>query len=270
VNRRPRPSLRPFVETVWALDGAPEARSSTPRREHVVPTGAMHVVFRLSDNPLRLFDGEADRHGRVVSTAVVGGARARFYIRDVSEPLCSVGAQLRPGAAEALFRMHADELAMRHTALEDLWGASVASMREQLEEAGSLGRRLDLFESMLAERLPQARGLHPAVAQALEHLGAAAQVQDVVQGSGYSHRRFIELFSRATGLTPKVYSRVLRFQRALQHARAPERESWIDVAMAAGYSDQSHFNREFREIVGVTPTEYRDIGPQFPHHLRVG
>jgi AraC-like DNA-binding protein len=269
LTRLPRPALRPFIQALWAIDEAGHVRRRASGREHVVPTGAMHLVFRLSDDPLRLFEDADDREGQVVSTAVVGGARARFYIRDVSKPLCSVGAQLRPGAATLLFGVHAGELAERHTPLEDLWGGRVASMRDRLGEAPSLEQRLDLFEELLAERLPLVRGLHPAVAQALQQLAAAANVHDVVKRSGYSHRRFIELFVHAVGLTPKVYSRVRRFQRALHRARVPGPESWADVAAAAGYSDQSHFTREFRECVGITPTRYRDAAPRLAHHVPV-
>jgi AraC-like DNA-binding protein len=112
-------------------------------------------------------------------------------------------------------------------------------------------------------------GLHPAVAQALERLGTATRVHDVVRSSGYSHRRFIELFVHAVGLTPKVYSRVRRLQRALHRARVPGTDSWASVAADAGYSDQSHFNREFRECVGVTPTRYWELAPLFGHHVPV-
>lgn len=269
MKRLPRPALRPFVEAVWATGETREVRASASVREHVIPTGGMHLVFRLSDDPLRLFDDARDCEGRVISTAVVGGARSRFYIRDISKPLCSVGALLRPGAAEVLFSVHADELSEQHTALEDLWGARVASMRDRLGEARSMEQRLDAFERLLGERLPIVRGLHPAVAQALQQLATTRSIHDVVRHSGYSHRRFIALFSRAVGLTPKVYSRVLRFQSALRRARAPALDAWIDVAMAAGYSDQSHFNREFREFAGVTPTDYRDTAPAFPHHVPV-
>ena len=54
--RVPRPALRPLVQSVWAMDETGDVRPSTIGREHVVPTGGMHLVFRLSDNPLRLFD----------------------------------------------------------------------------------------------------------------------------------------------------------------------------------------------------------------------
>jgi AraC-like DNA-binding protein len=65
-----------------------------------------------------------------------------------------------------------------------------------------------------------------------------------------------------------MYCRVLRFQHVLR-AGTSGLASLIDVAMASGYSDQSHFNREFREFTGVTPTEYRQAAPRAPHHVLV-
>ena len=174
-----------------------------------------------------------------------------------------------PARLDVLFGVHADELAERHTALEDLWGGRVTSMRDRLGEAVSLEQRLDAFEALLAERLPQSAVCIPRWRRRCSSSATATNVHDVVKQSGYSHRRFIALFSHAVGLTPKVYSRVRRFQRALQRARLSGAESWADVAAAAGYSDQSHFNREFRECVGMTPTQYREVAPAFAHHVPV-
>jgi AraC-like DNA-binding protein len=266
--RPPRPVLRPFVEALWSLDEGAVC-GYAPRREHVLPTGRMHLVVRLADDPLRLFRADDDHSGRISSTAVVGGARASYYIREVSRPLCSVGATLLPGAAFALFGARADELATRHTPLEDLWGAGeVSLLRERLASVRSHAGRLDVFEAMLAARLPRVHGLHPAVAQALDDLRVSRPVHEAVQRSGYSHRALIDMFSGAVGLTPKRYARVRRFHRALQRASGPD-ASWVDIATGLGYSDQAHFVREFREFAGVTPSLYRRAAPRFAHHMPV-
>jgi len=229
----------------------------------------MHLVFRLSDHPLRIFANDEDAGGRVLGCAIVGGARSTFYLRDISEPTCAVGAQLLPGAAQLLFGVPADELAERHTLLDDLWGSSADLARAHLVEAGSPERRLDVLQSLLAARLPAVRALHPAVAQALKQFWMTNDVRKVVLASGYSHRQFISLFRRAVGLTPKLYCRVLRFQEVLNRFAGNPAASLAELAIDAGYSDQPHFNREFREFAGVTPEHYRRVSPKCPHHVPV-
>jgi AraC-like DNA-binding protein len=256
--------LRPFVESLWAIDrqSAPSPRSA---REHVLPTGGMHLVFRLSEEPLRLLDDAGDDAGHTLGHAIVGGARSSYYVRDVSTPSWSVGAMLRPGAARLLFGATAAELAQRHTRLDDLWGRDAAIARERLLEAGAPERQLAVLESLLALRLPVVHGLHPAVAEALDRFHTLDSVHAVVKRSGYSHRHFIDLFRTAVGLTPKVYSRIVRFQKALR--RAASGASLATLAVETGYSDQAHFTRDFVEFAGVTPTAYRTIAPPRPSHV---
>jgi AraC-like DNA-binding protein len=229
----------------------------------------MHLVFRLSDDPLRIFNNINDPIGYRVGHTIVGGVRASFYVREISQSVSSVGAQLRPGTAELLFGVPAGELAGRHTPLEELWGPSAVAARQRLIEAGAPQRRLDVLEALLAARLPAVRALHPAVAQALERFTTTADVRQAVKESGYSHRRFIALFHRGLGLTPKLYCRVLRFQEALEQVADRAAVSLVEVALDAGYSDQAHFNREFREFAGISPGEYRELLPAFPHHVPI-
>jgi AraC-like DNA-binding protein len=228
----------------------------------------MHIAFRLS-SPLRLFRNIDDAVGDTIGRAVVGGVRASYCVKDISEPASSVGAQLHAGAAEILFGMPADELAERHTLLDDLWGRSATLILDQLADIRSLERRLDLFESTLMSRVTSIRRLHPAVAHALTRFTVAGSIHEIVKETGYSHRRFIALFRREVGLPPKAYTRILRFQHAINRVARDSATDWADLALDAGYSDQSHFNREFREFAGVTPEEYRKISPLSANHLPI-
>jgi AraC-like DNA-binding protein len=76
------------------------------------------------------------------------------------------------------------------------------------------------------------------------------------------------LFRRAVGLSPKLHCRVVRFRKALRDA-SDRTASWAWIALDAGYSDQAHFNRDFLEFTGVTPTTYRNIAPAFPYHVAI-
>jgi AraC-like DNA-binding protein len=259
--RAPRPELAPFVSRLWASDTGEVPGA----RERVLPTGTMHVVIRV-EHPLALFDHVDDPTPRAIGHAIIGGARAAAYIRDVSRPVRSVGAQLRTGAAELLLGVPALALAEHHTALDDVWGAAAAELRERIAEAARAERRLEVFEAALVARLPRVRGIHPAVAHALAQFAADASIAAVVDEVGYSHRQFVTLFRHAVGLTPKRYCRVQRLQRALAGiARRP----LAAVATDAGYSDQAHLTREFRELAGVSPGEYRALAPGPINHVPV-
>lgn len=262
--RVPHIALRPFVKDLWIADHArPAAR---PRfTEFALPDGYMHVVIRLSGDPIRILD-ETHPAGRNYGYGVIGGARASYYSREVSGPTHAIGATLLPGAAQALFGLNAIELANRHTSLSDVWGVQAEVLRERLLLLARPHLQLELFEMTLLARIPLIKGIHPAVAQALADVGSLA-IGSMVTRSGLSHRRFVELFSQNVGLTPKRFARVLRFRRMLHRLAHDPKVAWADLAADMGYSDQAHFNREFREFAGLTPEEYRRAAPISPGHV---
>lgn len=272
VHRPPHPRLAPFVQSIWASDAEPSRPGVV---EHVLPTGTMHLVFRLAGSPLRLCRDAAAGQWEILGWAVVGGARSGYYAKDVSAAPGSVGAQLRPGASGLLFGVDAAALAEQHTPLEALWAAGAGLALERIHAAVGNEARLAVLEKLLAERLPVVRALHPAVAQALHRWGhaPAVPVAELVQQSGYSHRRFADLFRQGVGLGPKTFARVQRFQAVLRRAHAGAAVGlsppWAELALDAGYSDQAHLSREFSAFAGVAPEVYRRARPVEANHLRI-
>ena len=264
ISLAPAPALQAFVRQLWYADAAPQPQLA---REHVLPNGQMHLVFRLSGPPLTVFDGSAGR--RVMQEPVVGGPRSSFYVKESGAAVTTVGVQLLPGAAQALFGVSAAELAERHTPLSELWGAAGRSALDQIAQAGSPQAQLAALEALLAARLPRIQAMHPAVAQLLAQAGPLARIDTLVAESRYSHRSFIALFRQATGMSPKRYARLMRFRALLAALRAAPATPLGMLALDAGYSDQAHMTREFREFAGVTPLHYVRLDPLDANHVRL-
>lgn len=265
IQRDPSGALRPFVKLLWASD---EQENTVPaHRERMIPTGSMHLVYRLSDNPIRIFDSMIDDQGQDLGFGVVAGLRSRYYIKDICRPVRTVGALLQPGLAGSLFGVNAQELAERHISIHELWGQDSVDLLERLHHAGTLQQQLNVFESHLESKIPPHNSIHPAVAYALKVIPASGNIGKIVKETGYSHKHFIELFRTAVGQSPGLYFRILRFQQALK-GLIESSASLIDIALQADYSDQAHFNREFRDIAGITPGEYRNSRSE-NHHVPI-
>ena len=257
------PPLRPFVSRLWATTGRARHPAGT-RQERMLPTGAMHLVLRLEEDPVRIVDAVG---GRRLPSALVGGARTAPYLKEVGNPVPAVGAMLKPGAAGCLFGVSAEELAETHTPLEAFWGDEAHRLTERLRACPNPGRRLELFVQALAARLPRVRGVHPAIALALEAVDRGAErVDDLAREAGVGPRRFGRLFREHVGLGPKRWLRLRRFQRTLPYAMSPDPD-WARVALDLGYADQPHLAREFRVFSGLTPGDYHRRAPASANHV---
>lgn len=266
VKRKPPIDLDPYVHALWTTSET-EARTDPTARERVLPDGGMHLVFVLSGEPLAIYRDANDAIGRGVGPAVIGGARSTAYVRNARGRASTVGVQFRPGAAARILGIDVDELGEAHTSLHEVWGRAATELQERLAESRSPEARLAEIEAALRRRIELARTPRPWLADALNRLARGERVGDVAREAGCSHRHFVDSFRRSVGVTPKVHARVKRLERALDFAQARRVRSWSQIAFAAGYSDQSHLNREFRQISGMTPSEYGALVPLGSRHV---
>ena len=81
-------------------------------------------------------------------------------------------------------------------------------------------------------------------------------VRDLAREIGWSDRHLTACFRKQIGLSPKAAARLARFSWAHRHVTGTDRPLAL-VAIDAGYSDQSHMNREFKELAGAAPKVIR-------------
>lgn len=138
-------------------------------------------------------------------------------------------------------------------------GALVRQVLGDGEDCESLRGEL---EGLLADpgRHPSADGRScPSALERARDLLAAPDrlVGDVARTVGYHPVSFARAFRSRIGVRPALYRRWVRLRRVLA-AIEPE-GALADVALECGFSDQSHMCRDFRELLGISPRQWRDL-----------
>jgi AraC-like DNA-binding protein len=163
-----------------------------------------------------------------------------------------------PIGALKFFQLAQSEIAERTLALDDLLVSHGNLLVEELREAPDWHHRFALLDRFIARRFEQAREPNAMVRQVWHALlkdHGAVSVGALAKDAGVSRRHLTKLFHAEIGATPKTMARILRFENARTMAHNVPRLGWADLAYAAGYADQAHLAREFRELSGLSPTE---------------
>ena len=87
-------------------------------------------------------------------------------------------------------------------------------------------------------------------------MGDDLSLDEMAQSIGLSAAHFARMFRKSTGETPHQFVLRQRVERATAMLRAADSRV-LDVAVACGFKTQQHFAQVFRDVWGVSPTEYR-------------
>jgi AraC family transcriptional regulator len=90
-----------------------------------------------------------------------------------------------------------------------------------------------------------------------EHLDAELSLDHLAAVARISPYHFARLFKASAGLPPHQNVIARRVERARELLSGRDRPPLAEVATEVGFSDQSHFTRHFRRLVGVTPGRFR-------------
>jgi AraC-like DNA-binding protein len=253
-HRSPAKPLSNFVKLFWYWAG----HAQPLIRERMLPMASVELVINLN-NP------------RVTQSGMSGPRSKSFLIeRRATDRL--LGVHFEPGGAFPFLGFHYSELHNQHITLADLWGERLADrLLCLLNEAPTVELKFRTLERWLMGIANRPFQHHRAVTFALDRFlknPGGSRSGEIAESVGFSQRRFIELFREEVGMSPKLFCRVERFQHVIHAIGMKSRVDWIDLALDLGYSDQSHFNHDFREFSGLRPTEYLGLRTANYSHVR--
>ena len=92
--------------------------------------------------------------------------------------------------------------------------------------------------------------------QQLELQNESFRFSSINSGIHMSQRSFQRLFKQYVGISPRMYTRINQFNKALNQLESGDFQLLTQLAYDTNYADQAHFTRSFKEFTGLTPTEF--------------
>ncbi len=252
-NAPAHPSLRTLIDGYGGY--VEHAPAITRRLEMPFPRAALILNF---GDPIGVSNsGLADDlvHGY---SGFLAGLADRPALVESNGAQTGVQANLTPLGAYHLFGLPMAEITNQTVRLEDLLGTPGHELIERLREARSWEARFDLLDALFVRALSVNRPPTEAIAWAWREIArepSTVNIGRLANETGWSHKHFINKFRDEVGVAPKTAARIVRFHRVVQAITPGKKPAWGDVAVAAGYYDQAHMGREFREFARCTPTE---------------
>ncbi|OWA35471.1 hypothetical protein B9G55_12585 [Saccharibacillus sp. O16] len=240
----PAPELSPYVRHYWSVEW--DLTDSDPYLQEVVPNPCVNLVIE----PGRTF--------------FYPPSPARFaYLQQGRGQV--FGVKFHPGGFYPFLQASLSEQKGRPVSVESVLPITGAELEKLLLTSGSQGpiTMIEQIEHLLIQSLPLLDEETVLLRQITERIAAdrdLTRVDEVCRLFHIEKRTLQRLFSRRVGLSPKWTIRLHRLQEAAEALDRGASDGFLPglqhLSSELGYHDQTHFTKDFKAIVGVTPEAY--------------
>ncbi|MFV0527428.1 MAG: helix-turn-helix domain-containing protein [Lachnospiraceae bacterium] len=177
------------------------------------------------------------------------------------------GVRLVPGLC-----LHLDDFSLAEITDSEIIFSSkdynIDSFIEKLRESNTLNQEITLFLEMFAGSITN-MFINPAVHNIIRNINESkggTTVTNLGKELGYSERQVCRLLDSSINLSPKMLCRIVRVQHAIHNIINNPYLNNVQYIADLSYSDQAHFQREFKEFTGCSPQEFKRGYQRMPGH----
>lgn len=228
------------------------------------------LYFYIND-PVRIKKEGNNGFEKKAASLLVGPQTTRVNI-EMGRQHLMVCVVFHPGGMHRLLHLPMHKILDMDLDAEDLFGPIIKALNEQLKDASGNMAIINAIETFLIKKATGIKELLP-VDHALKELvkmDGNISVEELASLSCLSLRQFERQCKERIGLSPKMYSRLVRFSKAYRLKEKNIGISWGRIAASCGYFDQMHLIRDFKEFAGVNPSQIEEQWVQTPYRLQAG
>lgn len=252
IRRKPHPALgaivRSFEERSANL-GTTVLTWPLPARPHQIIDIYLADPFKL-----RVDGGPITQAPETVVVGPQCSRRTQLYL---SGEIHVFNILFQPTGLNRLVGCDMTSLVNEGVAARDVFGKRASELSDVVRSAPDFSARVAAAERYIGAMLDSLAPVD-AIEKASRSMLATRgrmRIEDLVARSELSARQFQRRFSRQVGLSPKLYSRTIRFDTALMMHHDTPAKPWTEIVHETGYFDQAHFVRECHALVGAAPSQ---------------
>ncbi len=247
-------SLEAFIESIFYFKGFQPDHSI----ERVVPTGHLFIIFELDGIERNTFDNQTLVVNKTFKNVWISGMHKNYLSISAHQDSEMFVIQFKPTGSFPFLHVPVHQLNDKVIAAQEVFGDEIVALRGQILKPKTVNKKFDIATKWLQDRFDDAKIPEEALVVLLKqlqenHLSTHATI---VETYPKTQKHLINQFKKYCGLTPKVLHRIFRFNQILQQIHTQQKIAWSQIAYQFGYTDQSHFIKEFNEFSGFNPQEF--------------
>ncbi len=252
----PHVALRPYIRHYMLLHINLKGVSSEQRIKPFPPDADQSPYFYPRDTVQAIVHSSSDNRATAASI-FVGQQTSRINLQFGEDHLV-IQVCFRGGFMHQLLgKMPMSEFQEREIDAEYLSDNDLRILNERLQETDDYYKMIALIESYLLKRVSALKIDNQAIDKVIALMKDSEKplsLDWLADNACLSKRQFERKFHERIGMSPKYYSRIIRFNRAYQMKLQQPNLDWLDIAFACNYFDFAHLMRDFREFAEVTPS----------------
>ena len=223
------------------------------------PEGGVNLVIELNEHTTNFVYSESvDKQPIKIKKAWITGFQKQSLVYKNNQNSTIISVRFKPGGFYMLTKTPIYLIPFAGIEAIEILGDSFNACYQEVINHENITDKFKAIETYFLKK-----SLEFSVEQKViefSSLNAHQPLDWVVEKTGYSHKHFIHLHKKLTGFTPKYFQRVKRLQNVIKVLQYnTDRIDWFSVINRFGYFDQAHLSKDFKAIIGLTPTEYLNV-----------
>lgn len=258
----PPDHIKNFVQYFWTLES--RDIDTLPQAIGPLADGCPGIIFQERKDGIYY-----DQENKQLPQAFLYGQTIKRTRICLIGKFKTVGVSFFPNVLKTVFGFDASELT------DDCLDLSLLSvlLQEQLIGTPLPIDQIGILSAFLFSKIKKKDGKRDEVTHYAYHKimgsGGLMALKDLQKDLQLSERSFERRFNQFVGISPKLFSKICRFQASLRQLKTNKYAKLSDIAYDNGFADQSHFIRAFKEFSGFSPLQFQKQYFEFAENFPV-